>query len=43
MEPSSPETLQPIANLAKAREVLIMDAQTHMPKGGIARRACSNV
>ena len=38
MEPSSPETLQPIANLAKAREVLIMDAQTHMPKGGIAQR-----
>jgi Zn-dependent M32 family carboxypeptidase len=38
MEPSSPETLQPIVNLAKAREVLIMDAQTHMPKGGMAQR-----
>jgi carboxypeptidase Taq len=38
METSSSETLQPIINLAKAREVLIMDAQTHIPKGARAQR-----
>ena len=35
MESPSPETLQPIVTSRQAREVLIMDAQTHMPKGGM--------
>ena len=27
-----PETLQPLLNLAKAREILIVEAQSHMPR-----------
>jgi carboxypeptidase Taq len=32
------ETLQPLVNLAKARELLIIDAERYMPKGGRAQR-----
>ena len=38
MENTLPEALQPIVGLAKARELLIMEAQSHMPKGAKAQR-----
>src|SRR3984885_5342630 len=33
-----PEQLQPLLNLAKAREILIAEAQSHMPSGARAQR-----
>ena len=38
MQPTIPETLKPILDLSKARELLLLEAKTTMPKGGQAQR-----